>query len=132
MPTYESLLLEYKPRPIRNETAYSRALRQVERLMKQRRTRAEDELLELLSSLIVQYESRVYPEPEVSPAEILAHLIEARGTTQAAVCRDTGLARSALTAILCGNRPASKIQAAILGSYFHVSPALLLPNAEPT
>ena len=31
--TYDSLLLEYKPRPIRNEREYRRALGQVEQLM---------------------------------------------------------------------------------------------------
>ena len=46
MTAYETLLLDYRPRPIRSETAYRRALRQVERLMtKPHLNQAESEMV---------------------------------------------------------------------------------------
>ena len=74
MTAYDSLLLEHRPRPIRSESAYSRMLRQVDQLMaKQRLSHAERDLVELLSTLIVQYESQVHPTPEVTPEEKRGH-----------------------------------------------------------
>ena len=59
---YDHLLLELRPRPIRSKLAYRRALGHVERLMsKPVLSRPESEMVELLSTLIEQYEEVEYP-----------------------------------------------------------------------
>ena len=59
---YDHLLLELRPRPIRSKLAYRRALGHVERLMsKPVLSRPEGEMVELLSTLIEQYEEVEYP-----------------------------------------------------------------------
>jgi antitoxin component HigA of HigAB toxin-antitoxin module len=54
-------------------------------------TRAESELIEVLATLIEQYESREYPTPKLPARRILEHLMEARGVTRAVVARATGI-----------------------------------------
>ena len=89
---YEQLLLEFAPRAIRSRTQYERVVRQVDRLMrKPKLTRAEDDLLELLASLVAQYEQTRFPAPDVSPGELIAHLMEARGVTAVEVADATGI-----------------------------------------
>ncbi len=123
---YQSLLLDYQPRPIRSESAYRKALRHIEKLMRPNLPRAESELVELLATLIEQYESREHPTPLNPPREMLAHLIEARGVAQADVARATGISRSTLSAVLAGRRKLSNANIAALSSYFHVSPTAFM------
>jgi HTH-type transcriptional regulator/antitoxin HigA len=124
---YQSLLVEFEPRPIHSHSAYKRALRRVERLMKKPAlTSAERDIVEAMSIFIEQFESVDYPTPTVLPHNLLAHLIEAKGVSQAEVSRVTGIARSNLSAILSGHRQISKAAAVKLGAYFGVSPALFL------
>jgi len=121
--SYQSLLLNYEPRPIWTEVAYHKALRHVEKLMRPRQSRAESELVGVLATLIEQYESREYPTPKSPPREMLAHLMEARGVGQAAVARATGIPPSTISAVLAGRRKLSTANIAALSAYFHVSPA---------
>ena len=128
---YQSLLLDYEPRPIRSEAAYRKALRHVEELMRPRLSRAESELVEVLATLIEQYESREHPTPKSPPHEMLAHLMEARGVVaQVAVARATGIPRSTLSAVLAGRRKLSIANIAVLSGYFHVSPSAFM-NIPP-
>ena len=78
--TYKQLLQEVVPRPISSDREYKRALKQIERLMHAtRKTRAEDDMIELLGILIEQYEVRLgYTDPVLSPRDRLAGLMEAR------------------------------------------------------
>ena len=124
---YETLLLDYRPRPIRSKAAYSQALRQVEQLMSRPSLgRAESEMVELLSMLIEQYESMDHPTPKSTPAKVLEHLIELRGITQAQLARDTAIPRSVITNVLAGRRAISKANAVKLAKYFGVSLSLLV------
>ena len=68
--TYQTLLQEFVPRPIASERAYQRTLKQIDGLIrKAKRSRAEDDLLELLATLVEQYEIRQgYTVPDSFPA----------------------------------------------------------------
>jgi HTH-type transcriptional regulator/antitoxin HigA len=128
---YQALLQEYTPRPIRTAAAYRKALRQVDGLMRRRKlSRAENELLEVLATLVEQYESKEYPTPANTPHGMLAHLIEARGATQAEVARATGIPRSTISAVLAGRRQISKANVVKLAGYFGVSAAVFLGPAK--
>lgn len=124
--SYQSLLLDYEPRPIRSEGAYRKALRRVEKLMRPRLSRDESELVEVLATLIEQYESREHPTPKSPPREMLAHLMDARGVTQAEVARAAGIPRSTLSAVLAGRRKLSTANIAALAEFFHVSPSAFM------
>ena len=127
MTEYQALLQEYTPRPMRSERAYKRALRQVDELMSRPKlSRAESELLEVLATLVEQYESMEHPTPANPPERMLAHLIEAKGISQAELSRAAGIPRSTISAVLAGRRQISKANVSKLAAYFGVSPAVFL------
>jgi hypothetical protein len=70
---YRRLLTKYAPLPIRSPVTYEQALAQLERLMVPRRSAARSLLIEVLATLIENYESREYPTPDVAPARMLAN-----------------------------------------------------------
>jgi HTH-type transcriptional regulator / antitoxin HigA len=129
---YESLLLDYLPRPVRTQREYERVCRQIAKLMSAgpELPQAESEVLEILSLLVAQYESTEHSIRDASPAEMLAFLIDARGVTNAAVARETGIPRSMITDILAGRRNISTANVAKFAKFLHVSPAVFI--AEPT
>ncbi len=128
---YESLLLDYLPRPVRTQREYDQVCRQIAKLMSggSKLPQAESELLEILSLLVAQYESTGHAIRDASPAEMLAFLLDARGVSNAAVARETGIPRSVITDILAGRRSVSTANVAKFAKYFHVSPAVFI--AEP-
>lgn len=126
---YQQLLLQFAPRAIRSPAQYQRVLRQVDRLMcKPKLTRAEDDLLELLASLVTQYERTRFPAPDVTPAAMLAHLLEARGATVEDVSAATTIAKRTLAKFLAGSQPIDATSRAQLAKFFHVPADLFLPG----
>ena len=122
--SYPLLLQEFLPRPIDTESAYRRTLKQIDGLMrKERRSRAEDDLLELLATLAEQYEIRQgYATPKVSPRDRLAGLMEARELSQAELSRGSGVPRTTINEILAGRRGISKANALRLARFFGTPP----------
>ncbi len=123
---YRNLLLKYLPQPIQSAQGYRRALAQLEKLMVPQPGAARSRLIEVLSTLIENYESRECPTPQVSPSQMLAHLLEARGVKCAEVAKQTGIAPATLSSILARRRGVSKASAGKLASYFDVSPIVFL------
>ena len=117
---YETLLQEFVPRPISSQRGYQRTLKQIDGLIrKAQRSRAEDDLLELLATLVEQYEIRQgHTTPELSPRDRLAGLIEARQLTQTEVSRASQVPRTTINEILTGRRSISKANALRLADYF--------------
>ena len=120
--TYRTLLQEFVPRPIGSQRAYRKMLKQIDQLIrKPNRTRAEDDLLELLATLVEQYEIRQgYTVPEVSPRDRLAGLIEAHELTQVELARRSQVPRTTINEILAGRRGISKANALRLAKFFGV------------
>lgn len=128
--SYPELLRQAQPQIINDDRSHQRALRTVESLMKKPRlTKAEGKLLELLAKLVDDYEETIYPTPEVSPADMLEHLIEAKCTTQAELARQTGVSRSTISEVLKGKRSVSVENAFRLAEHFHVEPSLFLARS---
>ncbi len=125
--SYAEILAEAQPQIICNDRTHRRALRIVDTLMKKSRlTKAEGKLLDLLAKLINVYEETIYPTPDVPPARILQHLIDAKQTTQAELARQTGVSRSTISEVLKGKRSISVENAFRLAKVFHVEPTLFL------
>ncbi len=75
---------------------------------------------------VEQYESIEHPTPKASQPALLAHLIDARGMSQAELARQSGVPRSVITNVLKGRRKLSQANIARLAKHFHVSPAAFL------
>ena len=131
--TYKELLQEVVPRPISSDREYKRALRQITRLMHStHKTRAEDDMIELLGTLIEQYEVRLgYTDPVLSPRDRLAGLMEARELSQTDLSERAHVPRTTLNEILCGKRSISKTMAFRLATFFGVNiDELIIADAE--
>jgi hypothetical protein len=63
----------------------------------------ESEMVELLSTLIEQYEAVENPTPDCSPAEMLEHLLEVRGLSKAQLAREAGIPRSRNPKAVCSD-----------------------------
>jgi HTH-type transcriptional regulator/antitoxin HigA len=125
---YPMLLVKYAPRPIMTQRDYRRALKEVEQLMEPHPSKAKSQLIDVLSTLIVDYEGKRYPSTSPKPHEVLAHLIEAREVSQAEVANATGIPRSTISGILAARRGMSNANIKKIAAYFRVSPAIFLES----
>jgi HTH-type transcriptional regulator/antitoxin HigA len=125
MTDYQALLLEYTPRPITTEREYRRALKYVETNLEPHPPKAKALLLDLLATLIADYEDREqhFQVPDAAPGELLAFLIEQRGITRAELARQTDVPRQKITNAINGTRPLSKGHAIKLAEYFKLKPS---------
>jgi len=83
--TYSQLLVEYQPKVIiiTTKAEYDQALETVEKLMAdQQRTPEQTAILQLLVTLIEEFETKHYPIEPSSPHTMLEHLMDARGIKQ--------------------------------------------------
>lgn len=106
--TYRHLLAEVAPVAIETEQEYERVLKLVEQLtFKNNRTKEEQALHKLLVILIEAYETENYPMSESAPHEILQHIMEASGTSQADLVGIIG-SSGVVSEVVNGNRSISK------------------------
>src|SRR5947199_10362978 len=92
---YLKLVRRFPLRPIRNERELDQAIMVINSLLDLDRLSAvEQDYLDVLSDQVERYEDKHHPIGDVSEADMLEHLIEAKGVTQAAVARATGIAAS--------------------------------------
>ena len=117
---YGRLLRQALPHVIRTEDEYERFTKQLTRLDELGEpTREQEELAELLTVLIDEYEERRYPIPKASPQHTLQHLMEARGLTQKDLRKVFG-SKGITSEVFHGKRSISKAQAKKLAEFFHV------------
>ena len=95
---------------------------------KKRLDGGEQAYLDALSDLVVVYEDQYHPIPAASDADLLRHLMEAKGVTQTDMHKDTGLAKSGISEVLAGKKPFSKTMIGTLAAYFHVPTSVLIAN----
>jgi HTH-type transcriptional regulator/antitoxin HigA len=75
--------------------------------------------------LIEDYEAEHYPMENVTPHELLQHLMESNNTRQADLVGLIG-SRGVVSEVVNGKRAISKAQAKALGEFFNVSPGLFI------
>ena len=124
--TYSKLLVEYQPKVITTEAEYDQALETVEKLMaEQQRTPEQTAILQLLVTLIEEFETKHYPIEPSSPHAMLEHLMDARGIKQSDLVGIIG-SKGVVSEVVNRKRAISKAQAKALGEFFNVSPALFI------
>jgi len=125
---YSALVAAARPAIIRTKQEHKRILDAVWELMsigEENRTPEEDSLFDLLAKLVEDYENQIEPEPTVSPARMLAHLMEAQDLRQIDLVPIIG-SRGRVSEILNGKRGISKTQAKALGEFFKVDPGVFI------
>lgn len=125
--SYSRLVAKARPRVIKTEEENNRMLAIVEQLMKKNDnlTNEEGELLELLASLISDFEERHYPIRKATPLEMLLHLMEARDLKPKDLWSVFG-SKGVASEVLNGKRSISKSHIKKLAEFFHVSVELFI------
>lgn len=122
---YLELIQRFPLRPLRSEEELDRAIELVDELTdREDLDEWEKDYLDVLSDLIERAEAELYPIEPVSDAEMLAHLLEAKGVTQARLGRETKIAESTISEVLAGKRTLNRAQISRLARYFRVGPAV--------
>lgn len=125
--TYGKLLTQYLPKVITNEAENERALNIAETLSnKSNLTPEEEQLLDLLVTLIENFESQQYTfDNNSTPLSRLIFLVEANNLKQVDLLDIFG-SKGIASEVFNGKRQISKTHAIKLGKRFNVDPALFL------
>lgn len=84
--------------------------------------------LDALSDLVASYEEQHFPIAPPSDADMLQHLLDAKGLTQADLHREAGIAKSSISEILAGKKKFSRQLIHKLAKFFKVHPGVLAGN----
>jgi HTH-type transcriptional regulator / antitoxin HigA len=124
---YSQLLAEVAPQVIENNEEHERLLKIAEKFVFQKILSPEEKVLnKLIVFLIEDYEMKNFPMSESTPHEVLKHLMESSGISQADLMKITGSSSGVISEVVNGKRTISKAQAKALGEYFKVSPSLFI------
>jgi HTH-type transcriptional regulator / antitoxin HigA len=124
--SYGQLLRRTLPHVIRTSEEYERLTKELMRLDEREDLKPEEqELAELLTILIDQYEERRFPIRNASPRQALQHLMEARNLAPKDLWKIFG-SKGVTSEVLHGKRSISKVQAKRLAAYFHISADLFI------
>ena len=94
-------------------------------MFKEELTVEEETLLSLWGLLIEEYESKYYLDPEVTPRDVLLHLIEVREIKQVELVGIIG-SKGVVSEVVNGKRAISKAQAKALGEFFNINPSVFI------
>jgi HTH-type transcriptional regulator/antitoxin HigA len=127
--TYLKLIQELPLVAIKSERHLDAGQAMIDRLTnKKKLDGGEQAYLDVLCDLVVAYEDQYHLIPVASDADLLRHLMEAKGVTQIQLHKDTGLAKSVISEVLAGKKPFSKTMIGTLATYFHVPTSVLTVN----
>ncbi len=120
--TYAQLLTETLPRVIQTDEECERLTEELLRLdeLEEGATPEENELAELLTVLVQEYERRSYPIRKASPQQVLQFMMESNKLTQKDLWKLFG-SKGITSEVFHGKRAISKAQAKKLAKFFHVS-----------
>lgn len=124
---YGALLADTLPAVIKTEEENERMLALAEQLIDkgERRTPEEDQLFELVTRLIEDFEEEHYPIPDAPPHRVLRFLMEQNDLRQSDLLPIFG-SRGYVSDVVNGKRAISKTHAKALGEKFHVSPEVFI------
>ncbi len=123
------LIARFPLRPLRSERDLDRATKIANELaVRGDLARGEQDYLDVLTDLIAAYERAHYPIPDLYGPEMLRHLLGERGVSQVEVAREMGISPSTVSDILRGKRGIGRKHLDAFARYFHVSPAVFLPE----
>ncbi len=88
----------------------------------------EQAYLDALSDLVASYEDEHFSIEPASDADILRHLLDAKGVSQAQLHREAGISKSSISEVLSGKKPLSRQMIRKLADYFGVDTGLLAAN----
>ena len=127
IPDYAAVLAKYPPRVIRTEAENEHFTAILEELdaRSDELSPSENDLADLLTLLIEDFESKHYELPKASPVEVLRFMMEQHGLKQRDLVDVFGTA-STVSEVLSGKRELSKEHIRRLSARFSVPAEMLL------
>lgn len=127
--SYLERVLDFPLASIKSDEHLAEAQRVMDRLLARGTLdEGEETYLDALSDLVGAYEDEHHSMEPASDAEMLRHLMDAKGVSQIQLSRDTGLPKSTISEVLAGKKPFSRQMIRKLADYFHVDVSLLAAN----
>ena len=125
---YLELLKQYPPRPIDNEEDLEMMQEVINRLLdKPQLTVEEREYLNVLGSLIYEYEENQEPIPDIYGLELLKFILEERNLQKQELL-SIFESKSTLDDILDGQQDLTPVYIQKLANFLNISPDLFLPS----
>ena len=91
-------------------------------------TPTRDGIFDALSDLIATYEDRHYPIEPATDADMLRHLLDTKGVTQAELSRGAAIPKSSISEVLANKKPFSRQMIRKLADFFEVEVSILTAN----
>jgi HTH-type transcriptional regulator / antitoxin HigA len=127
--SYLELVLVFPLASIKSDEHLDEAQKIMDRLLAKGSLDGGEEMyLEALSDLVASYEDQHHAIEPASDADMLRHLLEARGVTQAQLSHDTLIPKSTISEVLAGKKPFSRQMIRKLANYFKVDVSVLAAN----
>jgi HTH-type transcriptional regulator/antitoxin HigA len=127
--SYLNLVMECPLTSIRSEGQLATAQSMMDRLLAQGDLDDGEEMyLDALSDLVASYEDVHHAIAPASDADMLRHLLEAKGISQVELHRGSGIPKSTISEILAGKKTFSKSLIRTLADFFQVDTSVLASN----
>ena len=126
---YMELVLDFPLASIKSDEHLAEAQRIMDSLLARGTlNEGEETYLDALSDLVGSYEDEHHAISSASDADMLRHLMEAKGVSQLQLSRDAGLPKSTISEVLSGKKSFSRQMIRKLAEYFHLDVAVLVAN----
>jgi HTH-type transcriptional regulator / antitoxin HigA len=127
--SYLELVTAFPLASIKSDQHLAYAQKVIDRLLAKGKLDGGEEMyLDALSDLVGAYEDEQHPIEPASDADMLRHLMDAKGINQAQLCRGAGLAKSSISEVLGGKKPFSRHMIRRLADYFQIDVSVLAAN----
>ena len=127
--SYMELVLDFPLASIKSDEHLAEAQRVMDGLLACVSLDAgEETYLDALSDLAGSYEDEHHSIEPASDAEMLRHLMEAKGVSQMQLSHDALLPKSTISEVLAGKKSFSRQMIRKLADYFHVDVGVLAAN----
>lgn len=127
--SYLKLVMTFALASIKSDEQLLEAQKIMDQLLAQGELDVGAELyLDALSDLVATYEDVHFSIEPASDAEMLRHLMEAKGVTQAQLSKDTTLPKSTISEVLAGKKRFSREMIRKLAKFFNVEAGVLAAN----
>jgi HTH-type transcriptional regulator / antitoxin HigA len=128
--SYVDLLIAFSPRTIKSEEELDATQEVIDGLIdKGDLTSDERDYLNLLGTLVYEYEEERYPMPDIHGVELLKVLLVDRGLRQKDLI-PVFKTESVVSSVLSGQRKLTANHIQKLAEFFHLSPAVFFPAVQ--
>jgi HTH-type transcriptional regulator/antitoxin HigA len=128
--SYQDLIDEFRLAPIRGDGQLGEAIAMIDRLLGLDLDEGARAYLDVLISLVEDYEEEHVEFADASEADVLRELMRLHGLTQTALAEEVGIVQATISDVLKGERSLTKGQVVTLANRFKVDPGAFPPRPE--